>query len=272
MLALFMCAPHAAAERLVTLGGAITEIVYALGAGGDIIAADTTSQYPPEVHTLPRVGYLRALAAEPLLALAPDRIVHSADAGPPEVLAQLRAAGARLVEVPDTPTPAGVRAKILTIGEALGREAVAAQLVSQVEADVAAARRTLPADGPAPRVLFVLQIEPTTVLAAGRDTAAHAIIALAGGVNVGNDYTAYKSLGAEAVAALAPDVVVTVPRAVGAEPAPATVLGMPVFAHTPAARAGRLVVMDDLLLLGFGPRLGEAVLGLAAALQPPATR
>ena len=83
----------AGATRVVVLGGDLTEIAFALEAGGRLVAADDTSLWPPEAGVLPKVGYLRRLSAEGILSLAPDLVLASAEAGPPAVLDQLRSAG-----------------------------------------------------------------------------------------------------------------------------------------------------------------------------------
>ena len=101
-------AAPAAAERVVAIGGAITEIVYRLDRAGALVAVDSTSNHPPAATELPDVGYMRRLAAEPLLSLDPDRVIAVADAGPPVVFEQLRQAGVTVTRVPDEPGPAGV--------------------------------------------------------------------------------------------------------------------------------------------------------------------
>jgi iron complex transport system substrate-binding protein len=102
-----------------------------------------------------------------------------------------------------------------------------------------------------PAVLFALQLDAGAVLAAGRGPAADAIISPAG----------------EAVLNAAPAVVLTMDRAVTGFDPPRTALALPVLAQTPAAANDRLVVMDGLLLLGFGPRLALAARELALALH-----
>ena len=266
LMVLLLPAVHAG-ERLVSVGGAVTEIVYALGAGDRLVAVDSTSRYPAAATRLPDIGYLRALSAEPILALKPDLIVHAEDAGPPEAMAQLRAAGVPLVAIPDAPTADGVEAKIRATATALGRDDAADALVARLRRELATARAGVDVDAARPRVVFVMQFEAGSVLAAGRDTAADAIIELAGGTNVGADFTSYKRLGAESLLAARPDVIVTVDRAMAGYADAADILALPALRLTPAAAAGRLVVMDALLLLGFGPRLGEAVASLASALR-----
>ncbi|MBK1671552.1 hypothetical protein CKO28_26495 [Rhodovibrio sodomensis] len=116
-------APSALASddaRVVSVGGSVTEIVYALGAEERLVGVDSTSLYPPAAQEVPDVGYMRRLSAEPILSLEPDIVLAAADAGPPEALAQLRAAGVEVVEVPDTPSPAGVTEKVRAVAAALG--------------------------------------------------------------------------------------------------------------------------------------------------------
>ncbi|MEL6964888.1 MAG: ABC transporter substrate-binding protein, partial [Pseudomonadota bacterium] len=88
-------------ERIVSIGGSVTEIIYALGAGDRLVAVDSTSLYPDVATELPDVGYMRRLSAEPILALEPDHILAIADAGPAPVLDQLREAGVEITMIED---------------------------------------------------------------------------------------------------------------------------------------------------------------------------
>lgn len=272
LLAVLACALASpltsAAERIVSIGGAVTEILYALGAERALVAVDATSLYPAAADALPDVGYLRTLAPEPILALAPDLVLHEADAGPPETLAQLVAAGVRLVAIPDAPSVAGVAAKVRAVAASLDRAEQGEALVATIERDMAIVETELAGHGNVrPRVLFALQFDQGSVMAAGRGTAADAIIRLAGGDNVGAGFDGYKTVGAEALLSAAPDVVVTMDRALAGLATPAAALDLPVLALTPAAKTRRIVVMDGLLLLGFGPRIGLATRRLAEALR-----
>ncbi|WP_416897084.1 MAG: ABC transporter substrate-binding protein [Minwuia sp.] len=83
-------------QRVVTIGGSITEIVYQLNAQDRLVGVDSTSMFPPQALELPNVGYVRQLSAEPILALAPDLILAEADAGPPAAVDHLRAGRSRL--------------------------------------------------------------------------------------------------------------------------------------------------------------------------------
>ena len=108
-----------AVSRIVSIGGSVTEFVYALEAQDHLVAVDATSRHPPEATAKPSVGYMRALSAEPILSLDPTLVLAVADAGPPSTLEQLRAAGVRLVTIPDDPSPHGIVGKARAVAAAL---------------------------------------------------------------------------------------------------------------------------------------------------------
>src|SRR5690606_33392795 len=87
-LGLLFLQPAFAAERIVTLGGDVTEIVFALGAGAAVVATDVSSVHPAAAAALPKLGYQRTLSAEGVLAQAPTLTLASDEAGPPPVLDQ----------------------------------------------------------------------------------------------------------------------------------------------------------------------------------------
>ncbi|MEC7764811.1 MAG: ABC transporter substrate-binding protein [Pseudomonadota bacterium] len=254
------------AERVVSIGGSVTEIVYALGEGDRLVARDTTSTFPVEAEALPDVGYVRQLSPEGVLSVAPDLILTEAGAGPIETMDLLRDAAIPMVEVAEGYTPEAVALKIATVADALGVPEKGADLAASVQAEIDAARAAIGSERP--RVLFVLSLASGRVMAAGADTSAEAIIELAGGVNALDGYEGYKQISDEAVMAAAPDVVLMMDREGDHAAANADLMAHPAFAATPAAQNERIIRMDGLLLLGFGPRLGEAVSQLAADLHP----
>ncbi|MEX0922421.1 MAG: ABC transporter substrate-binding protein [Rhodovibrionaceae bacterium] len=259
---------EAEAERIASIGGSVTEIVYALGQQERIVAVDATSLYPPAARSHPDVGYLRALSAEPILATAPDLILTEADAGPPQVLEQLRQSGIAVIAVPDESSLAGVAGKVRAVAAALGSVAAGESLIAEIErqaGELAAQIATAPTR---PRVLFLLSAGRGAPLAAGRGTSAEAIIELAGGENAISGFEGYKPLSPESAIAAAPEVVLTTTRTLEGLGGAQALLSLPALAATPAARDGRLLALDGLLLLGFGPRTPEAMRALATALHP----
>lgn len=259
----------AATPRLVTLGGDVTETVYALGAGNELVGVDSTSEWPAAVKRLPDVGYLRQLSAEGVLSLHPSLIIANHDAGPPHTVAQLRAAGVRIEILPEVRTPAGVAAKIRAIGHLVHREAAAEKLAVTIEGEYATLARRVAAMKAHPRVVFLLSVGGGSPMAAGRGTAAAAMIALAGGRNAVRGYSGYKPISAEALVALAPQAIVVMRQGDDAGTI-AAVMRIPGVAQTPAGVARRVIPVDGEALLGFGPRGAEQALALQKKLAADA--
>ncbi len=256
------------AQRIVSVGGTLTEIAFALGAGDRIVGADTTSSWPPEVEDVEKVGYMRRLSAEGVLSLKPDLIMLDDDAGPATAIDQLRAAGVRLAIAPEGTGLGSVVPKIRFVGETLGQASEAEALASRFEEQMDVLQSQLEAIDARPRVLLLISVGRGAPLAAGSDTAAEAIIDLARGRNAIVGLTGYKPLSAEAAVAAAPDVLLLPQHVAESAGGADAVLQRPDLAITPAGRNGRVVVMDSLKLLGFGLRTPEAVAELARALHP----
>jgi len=257
-------------KRIVSIGGSITETVYALGFGDRLVAVDATSLYPEAATALPNIGYMRTLSAEPILALGPDLILADGDAGPAEVLEQIRGTGVPIVIIAKATAAAEVPNKIRAVARALEANGAGEALAESVGPSTAAISAAANAQPAKPRVLFLLSIGQGAPLAAGRDTAAAGIIAAAGGINAVDGYDGYKPVSPEATVVAAPDVILVTSRTVELMGGVDAILSLPDIRPTPAGVNRRLVVMDALLLLGFGPRIAEAIGELARALHPDA--
>lgn len=246
------------AAKVITLGGSVTEIAVALGAEDRIIARDTTSTWPDSVQVLPDVGYIRALSPENVLALDPGLIIAEGDAGPPQAVEVLQAAGIPFVLVPEATDPSGILAKITAVAKALDLEAEGRVLGAAVQGRLDTALARAAAVSAPKRVLFVLSLQGGGVLAGGEGTEADAIIRLAGAVNAATGFAGYKPMTDEAILAAAPDAILMMDRAGDLAVADADVRAHPALGQTPAARAAMIIRMDGMLLLGFGPRTPEA--------------
>lgn len=255
--------------RVVSIGGAVTEIVYALGAQDRLVARDTTSTFPQEAEALPDAGYMRALSAEGVMAMKPDMVLAIEGSGPPEQLAVLQSTGVRIETIPEGYDGKAIAEKIRKIGAALGKEHEAEALATKVAQDLAAAAAS--ADKPVAerkRVLFILSLQDGRIQAAGSGTSAEAIIRLAGAENAVGDISGFKAITPEALTKARPDVILMMARGQHAMSAE-QVFADPALALTPAARSKSLIVMDGLHLLGFGPRTADAVRKLSVALYGP---
>jgi iron complex transport system substrate-binding protein len=256
-------------SRIVSIGGAVTEILYALGHDKQIVGVDTTSLYPARaMKEKPNVGYMRQLSAEGVLGLNPSVMIAIAGAGPRETMNVLEAAKVPLVVIPDSYSEAGIVEKINLIGKVVGATDRAACLTAQVHDDIAALDKIRAGIKTPKRVLFMLSFINGRVMAAGRGTAADGIIKMAGAVNVFGDHEAYKQINDEAVIAARPDVIVSIQRGGPADLSADTVFAQPALAATPAAVTKAFVSMDGLYLLGFGPRTARAARDLALTLYP----
>lgn len=252
-------------DRILSIGGDVTEIIHELGAGNRVIAVDTTSTFPPAVMALPKVGYMRALSTEGVLAQSPDLILASAGSGPPEVIAALKQSGVPIALVDYSPTAQGIGRKIALIAEILDVKEKGVALTKSIEAELAALETAL-AQAPRPRTLFVLSLIGGRIMAAGNKSSANEIITLAGGANAVADFDGFKPASAEAIIAAQPEAVVMMERDgdIGAD----DLFAQEPFSKIPAAKTRKLIRMDGSYLLGFGPRTPSAARELAKALHP----
>jgi iron complex transport system substrate-binding protein len=255
-------------SRIVSIGGAVTETIYALGLEGRIVGVDTTSLYPPEaLKRAPNVGYMRALSAEGILSLKPSSVIAIDGSGPPAALKLVSDGGVPLTMIHDEPSPDGIAAKIETIGKLMGVEEKAVTLADETRARFALVEHMRPQTPKPPRVLFILSLQNGRPMVGGRGTAADAIIRLAGAANAAETIDGYKPMTDEGVIAAAPDVILKMNNGnmVGGRD---DIFSLPAFAATPAATNRTLIGMDGLYLLGFGPRTPDAARDLRAALYP----
>lgn len=258
-------------KRILSIGGAVTEIVYALKEEHRLVARDTTSTFPPQANELPDVGYMRALSPEGVLSVAPDLILAIEGAGPPETIDVLKSSSASIVTIPSIDTEQGIIDIISIVGEALGVPEKASDLARKVSEDFQTTDEQVSKLGDVERkkVLFVLSAQGGRILAAGSDTSADAIIKMAGGINVVQEFDGYKHLSDESVASAAPDVVLMMDRGGNHSISDEVLLSMPALQATPAAQTNSVIRMNGLLLLGFGPRTAEAVSKLNTKLYGP---
>lgn len=259
-------------KRLIVLGAAATEIVFALGEGEKIVGVDTTSTWPNQVQSLPKVGYLRALSAEGILSLQPDLILATEDAGPLEVLDQIRRTGGHVAIVPGKNDFPGLISRIDAIGRILNHPVEAAELMGQLDKQVSKFSKLLFQQTiNKPKVLVLLATTSSQFQAAGENTAADAIVRLAGGTNAVEGYRGYKTLTQEAIISASPDIILIATSDTYQTEALLAVQSNPAIRLTPAGKSNNLYTADTVKLLGFSPRLQEALPWLIKLLHPELT-
>lgn len=256
------------ATRIVAIGAGIAETIYALKAEQRLVGVDTSSNYPDAATRLPQVGYRKTIAVEGVLALRPTLVIATDDSGPPLALEQIRAAGVSVLVLKDEPSVNGAKQKILSVAKALSLEARGSDLARGIDRDLATARVYYTRVKSRPKVMFLYSSTQGALTVSGTGTSADAMIRLAGGVNAVTGYSGYKPINAESVAAANPDVIALLERGLTAVGGLEGLLQSPGIAATKAGRAKRVVAFDGTYLLGFSPRVGQAVLEFTFALHP----
>lgn len=255
-------------SRIVSIGTAVTETIFALDAAENVVAADESSLYPDEAANLPKVSFTRNLSAEGVLSMSPSLILASGAAGPESSIRQIRAAGVPLLRLTNDETVDGAFERVTQISKVLNREESGEEIIKKMQQDLSRAESVRSELNQLPVVLFIYARGPNSLLVAGNSTSAKTMIELAGGENAFNDFDGYKPLTKEAVVAVNPDVILMMESGLDSVGGVESVQQSPGVRMTNAAKNGRIHAMDGAYLLGFGPRMGQAVIDLMEILHP----
>jgi len=261
--------PLAADARIVTLGGSVTEIVFALGLGDQVVAVDASSDFPARVTELPQVGYYRTLSAEGLLSLKPDLILGTEASGPPPVIDLLRRAGVRVELIDDAYGPAQIPVNIERVADVLGVPERGAELAAGVRADFERVAEIRGASPSGMSAMFIWNRDGPGLQVAGSETGAHTMLDVAGLRNAGSALQGYQPFNAEAMLIANPDVLIVPTTTAEGLGGIERLLRMPGVASTTAGRTGNVVVVDLLAFIGFGPRAGRTLVQLLEDAQRP---
>ena len=257
----------ASPERIVTADGSLTEIIYALQAEDTLVGVDTTSNYPENATQLPQIGYKRSISVEGVLSLNPDLLLTTEESGPPKSINQLKQTGLKVKQFSAAPTVEAVQAKITGIAELLGKADKGEILWNDVQSKIEAAKAKTKQVKQPVRVLFVLGMNEKSPIVAGHNTHAESMIKLAGGINAIEGLEGYKPITPEAVAVANPDIILMMARKEHSIPAD-KLFSQPGFMLTKAAKTQGLISMEGMYLLGFGPRIGDAIHELSEKFYP----
>jgi iron complex transport system substrate-binding protein len=253
-------------SRVVSVGTAVTETIYALGAGGKVVGVDNSSaEYMPETKDLPKVGPRTTLNAEGILSLKPTLVIMNADSGPPQVIEQLRNSGVAVLTLTPNYSVETVKSKIQTIAKALGAESKVAEINAAIDQDLSESEKILANVKNKSKVMFVGRGPnmPNATMS-GTGTTIDEMIKLAGGTNAMNDFTGFREMTDEAVVAAQPEIILMTEKSFERSGGVEGVLKFPGVALTPAGKNRRIVTVSDMYFQGFGPGVGKAVRELAA--------
>ncbi|MEM9279066.1 MAG: ABC transporter substrate-binding protein [Pseudomonadota bacterium] len=257
-------------QKIVSIGGDITEILYALGLGSRIVAVDTTSLFPENVlKEKPNVGYMRALSAEGVLSIPASIILVSEGAGPPNAVAALKASSTKYVAIPDDPSAEGITRKIEAIAAATGVVPEGKRISAKISADFADLAKKQKLISQKKRVLFVLGVRSGRISVGGKGTSADGILQLAGVENAAKYFNGFKLITSEALVAMEPDAVILMKRR-GNHSGDAF-SKLQAVQLLSANKNGYIREMSGLYLLGFGPRTPDAAREVMEWLYPEIT-
>ena len=259
---------HQKAAPLVTIGPSVTEIVYALGAGDQIIGTDQSSK-TPEGAKVAKLGYHRQLSAEGLISLKPSRIIGTDNMGPPAVLEQLKAAGVEVTIMPSGNTLNDLYRQINALADLFDRESAGAELRQNLQQDITVvnklAEKAKAKYGRTTKVIYMMAYGGTPLIA-GDNTTLDSLISLVGAQNPAKvSFSGYKPVTAEALLTMAPDVILVGQAVLNtAKNADGVLKLLPGIQTTPAGKNKAVVAIDDTALMsGFSPRIGDVALTLA---------
>ena len=245
-------------RRIVSLVPSWTETLFALGAGDRVVGVTEFCVHPAaQLAALPRVGGTKNPDRRAIAALAPDLVLANQEENRQRDVERLLAAGLR-VFVTYARSVSGAVAELRTLGRITGHDAEGEALAGEVERRLAA--HAAQARLPRPRVVALVWREP--LMAVGGDTFASDLIACAGGDNpfAADGRGRYPRIDERELVLAAPDVLLlpTEPYAFG-DAERREYLGLP----CPAARSGRVHVLEGELLSWYGPRMPRALDTLA---------
>ncbi len=256
--------PPASANRVITLAPSNAELVDALGAFDRVVACEDSTDKPAAAADLPRLGPDLGPDLDRVAALTPDLVVSSLSVpGMERIVTGLRARGiGQVVTAPRT--LADIVEDVRRVGEHLGLSARASSVVAGLHAEIDALR----ARRPAVPVRVYLEWWPRPMFAPGRDSYAHELIELAGGINVFGDRPgASVQIDAADLVAAAPEVCfVSWCGVAEAKLDPANLTSRAGLRDLPAVRHGRVHALDEALSGRPGPHVFEAARRMADAI------
>mgnify|MGYP000523307235 CR=1 FL=1 len=250
-----------APKAIISLSPSSTEMLFAIGAGDQVIAVDQYSDYPAEALELPHDLSGFEPNVEAIAALEPDLVVMESTS----VQEQLEALGIPVFVALAPPTFGDLYTQIEQLGAATGHIGEAVELVGQMQADIEAALATVPAVTESLSIFHELDATLYSVTSGsfiGQVYTLFGLTNIADGVEPGNDYP---QLNAEYIISSAPDLIFLADTKYAGE-SPATVAARPGWDAIPAVANGNVIAMDDDIASRWGPRIIDYINAVSAAL------
>lgn len=257
--------------RVVAVSKQINEFLFAINAESVLVARDLTSIFPPQIKSLPSVGYHRALSAEGIISMKPTMLLTDGNVGPDAVLGQVKKVGIPVVTLPPGSSPDSAQLLMKELGKMFHHEHDADSVITKWHADMASALAdtTKWASAPKPRVMVMHMGQvANNYLALKRGTPADQLIRWAGGVNAIDSVGGMERLSPELIAKAAPDIIIATDVGFDRLGSAEKFAEMPGVAETPAGKAKKIFRIDETELMYYGPRTAASLLEIAGWLHP----
>ena len=209
ILCLIFCLGYSNSDRrIITIGGSVTEIVFELGIGNQVVAVDQSSISPEKVTKLPQVGYIRMISSEGILSLNPDIILTTTDIGPQKVVDQLKKSGVDLYIYDSAYNLDGIIALVENISNDLDLKSKGVEIIENIEKNnqkVEKIKNNLTQNS---KMVFFMNPSIGSFTAAGENTKANYLIQYLGGENIfSNQFKKYSKVTKENIINLNPDII-----------------------------------------------------------------
>jgi len=260
-------------QRIVSLSKHLTEMVFALGEGHNLVAVDLSSTYPDSTKLLKTVGYHRALSPESIIAMHPTVVIHSNDIGPETVLPQITKAGLNIKAFGGANTIDSAKLLLRELGAFFGKSTKADSICRAMDASIARAIATvqlIPAnDTPKVMIIHFGRASNIYFVMSGRNGVGDKLIEMAGGKVVHYEAKGARQISGEAVAESNPDIIIATDFGFDQMGSmDKFVSDVPGVALTNAGKNKRIVRFEEHDLVYFGPRSGDNIIKLIHLLHP----
>jgi iron complex transport system substrate-binding protein len=254
-------------QRIISLAPSNTEILYAIGAGDQVLGRDTLSDFPEEASAATDIGStFEALNTELIVSLKPD-LVLAAEINTPEQVKQLEDLGLTVYYLKNPTTLEGMYDNLGLVAKMTGHEEDAAALVESLKARVAAVDEKIAPLSSRFSVFYELDAtDPAKPYTAGKGTFITQLIDRAGGYNIASDLEGYPQMSLEQVVAADPAFIILGDARYGVTPE--SIAQRPGWENLSAVKNGQVLPFNDDLVSRPGPRLVDALEELAKLLRP----
>lgn len=252
----------ASAQKIVSLNGAVTEIIAALGSEKDLVGVDVTSTFPENVKTSAKdLGHVRTISIESIMALQPTMILATDKDMSPELLEKIKKSGVAAHVFTQDFTTEGSKKLVEDVAKVLNNKEYK-KVQDKIDTDL----KNVKPIAKAPKVLFIYARGAGNLMVSGTKTPVEKVITLAGGKNAITEFEDFKQLTPEALIKGNPDVILMFDSGLQSMGGVDGVLKIQGVEKTNAGKNKKIIAMDGALLSGFGPRLGEAATKLNSLL------